>query len=63
MITLFQNKGWTTIITDDLAENVLFMMSIGIGLVTGLVGLIISTIDKDIFAGIGYDDAGGVGFM
>mmetsp|Transcript_36165 Transcript_36165/g.79151 ORF Transcript_36165/g.79151 Transcript_36165/m.79151 type:complete len:505 (+) Transcript_36165:52-1566(+) len=63
VITLFQNKGWTTIITDDLAENVLFMMSVGIGLVTGLVGLIISSIDKDIFAGIGYDDAGGVGFV
>jgi hypothetical protein len=62
VITLFQNKGWTTLITDDLAQNVLFMMSVGIGLATGLIGLIFATIDKDIFAGIGYDDAGPVGF-
>lgn len=63
VITLFQNKGWTTIITDDLVENVLFMVSVGIGLATGLVGLIIASIDKDIFAGIGVDDAGLVGFI
>ena len=63
VITLFQNKGWTTLITDDLAQNVLFMMSVGIGLVSGLVGLIVAAIDKDIFAGLGYDDAGAVGFL
>jgi hypothetical protein len=62
VITLFQNKGWTTIITDDLAQNVLLMMSVGIGLVSGLIGLIVAAIDKDIFAGIGYDGAG-VGFL
>ena len=62
VITLFQNKGWTTIITDDLAQNVLLMMSVGIGLVSGLIGLIVAASDKDIFAGIGYDDAG-VGFL
>ena len=63
VITLFQNKGWTTIITDDLAQNVLLMMSVGIGLVSGLIGLIVAAIDKDIFVGIGYDDAGAVGFL
>lgn len=63
VITLFQNKGWTTIITDNLAENVLFMISIGIGLVTGLIGLILASIDKNIFAGIGYENPGTVGFI
>ena len=63
VITLFQNKGWTTLITDNLAQNVLFMMSAGIGLVSGLVGLIVAAIDKDIFTGIGYNDAGAVGFL
>jgi hypothetical protein len=65
VITLFQHKGWSSIISDDLAENVLFMMSIGIGLLTGLVGLIISTLDKNIFADIGLDegDVGSASFF
>eukprot|EP00978_Attheya_sp_CCMP212_P041516 scaffold238929_cov58-Attheya_sp.AAC.1 len=63
VITLFQNKGWTAIITDDLVENVLFMLSVGIGLATGLIGLIMGKMDGDLFAGIGYDDAGTVGFV
>jgi hypothetical protein len=63
VITLFQNKGWTAIITDDLVENVLFMLSVGIGLATGLIGLIMGKMDGDLFAGIDYDDAGTVGFV
>ena len=64
VITLFQNKGWTTIITDDLTDNVLWLMSIGIGLATGLVGFIMGAADQDMFSGIGYDQNGGtVGFM
>lgn len=61
---LFQNKGWTTIITDDLSDNVLWLMSIGIGLASGLVGFIMGAADQDMFSGIGYDQNGGtVGFM
>lgn len=63
VITLFQNKGWTTIITDDLAENVLFMMSIVNALVTGLAGYIIAQLDQNIFANLGVDSPAGVGFM
>ena len=63
VITLFQNRGWSSIIADDLADNVLFMMSIGIGLSTGLVGLILASLDKNLFADIGYDNAGTIGFM
>lgn len=63
VITLFQNKGWSTLITDDLAENVLFMVSVAIGLITGLVGFIMGKIDQNLFAGMGYDDSGMVGFV
>ena len=64
VITLFQNKGWTTIITDDLSDNVLWLMSIGIALASGLVGFIMGAADQDMFSGIGYDENGGtVGFM
>lgn len=63
VITLFQNKGWTTIITDDLAENVLFMMSIVIGLITGLVGLIVASLDQNIFANLDVENPGSAGFL
>lgn len=63
VITLFTNKGWTAIITDDLVDNVLLMMSVSIGLITGLIGLLMATINKDLFAGSGYDDGGPVGFF
>ena len=63
VIALFQNKGWSTLITDDLADNVLFMVSVAIGLFTGLVGLIMGNIDPNLFAGLGFDDSGLVGFV
>lgn len=63
VITLFQNKGWSSVIADDLADNVLFMVSVAIGLFTGLVGLILGKIDQDLFAGIGVEDSGVVGFV
>jgi len=63
VITLFQNKGWTTIITDDLAENLLFVMSIVIGLITGLVGLIVASLDQNIFANLNVENPGSAGFL
>ena len=64
VMTLFQNKGWTTIITDDLAENVLTMVSVGIGLVTGLVGFLMAKADANLLSGVGLEDnAGTVGFV
>jgi len=62
VMTLFRNKGWTTIITDNLAENVLFMISIMIGLLTGVVGSIVASLDQNIFADFGFESPGGVGF-
>jgi uncharacterized protein YacL len=64
VITLFQNKGWTTIITDDLSDNVLWLMSIGIALASGLVGFVMGAANQAMFSGIGYDQNGGtVGFI
>jgi hypothetical protein len=63
VLHLFQQKGWTVIITDDLADNVIFMMSVGIGLACGLVGWLLGTVDPSLFATMGWDDAGGPGFL
>lgn len=63
VMTLFQHRGWTTIITDDLASYVLFHMSIGIGLITGLVGLTIVSIKKDILDGMYDENQGAAGFV
>lgn len=63
VITLFQNKGWTTIITDDLVENVLFMMNVGLGLITGLVGLFMVKLDQNLFANLGVEDTSSIGFL
>ena len=51
VIHLFEQKGWTVIITDDLADNVLFMMSVGIALFTGLVGWIWGSVDPGLLDG------------
>jgi hypothetical protein len=60
---LFQQKGWTVVITDDLASNVLFMMSVGIGLFSGLVGWLMGTANPTLLAGVGMDDAAGPAFL
>jgi Plasma-membrane choline transporter len=43
---LFQKRGWTTIVSDDLVPNVLVMASLGIGGVTGCFGFFISGMDS-----------------
>lgn len=62
VIGLFQQRGWTVIITDDLADNVLFMMSLAVGLASGLVGLIFGLLDSGMFAAFGLDNAAGAAF-
>lgn len=62
-MTLFRNKGWTAIINDNLADMVLFMISVMIGLFTGLVGFVVASLDKNIFAEFGFESPGGIGFM
>ena len=62
-MTLFQSKGWTTIITDDLVENVLFMMNIVLGLITGVIGLLMTTMDDNLFANLQVENTASVGFL
>ena len=43
--SLFEKRGWTTIVTDDLVPNVLLMASLVIGGVTGVFGTGIESLD------------------
>ena len=63
VMTLFANKGFTVVISDDLASNVLFMMAAGIGLLTGVVGLLIGYSDPSLFGGMGFENGSGPGFL
>jgi Plasma-membrane choline transporter len=50
---LFSNRGWESVIADDLVGNTLFLVSLVVGALMGCVGLIIET-SSDLF-----EDAGG----
>jgi hypothetical protein len=63
VIQLFQHKGWSVIITDDLCDNVLFMMSVAIAMGTGLIGLVFGLIDPNMLADILGEDGGGSAAM
>jgi hypothetical protein len=52
VMTLFEAKGFTTIITDDLVNNALTMVCLAIGALAGLVGIIPAAGDKTMFAGV-----------
>ena len=41
--TLFQKRGWTTIVSDDLVPNVLLMVSLVVGGLTGCFGVLIQS--------------------
>jgi hypothetical protein len=51
---LFQQKGWTVIITDDLNERVLLISTLGVGFLTGFVGLAVSLLDQNLNVGVGF---------
>jgi Plasma-membrane choline transporter len=63
VVQFFQHKGWTAIISDDLASNVLFMMSVAVGLASGLVGLVVSLADSNMFYNLGFDNSMEPAFM
>lgn len=63
VIQLFENKGWTAIIADDLADNVLVMMSVAIAFASGLVGLVIGFFDSSMFVNLGFEHAAGPAFF
>jgi len=58
VIQLFKSRGWTTIITDNLIDNVLFMVSIGVGLITGTISLLIAKLQgldaEEGFLGVAF---------
>ncbi len=62
VVQLFENKGWTVIITDDLCDRALFMVSLGVGFVTGLVAWAISAADQTLL-GVFGDETGIGGFL
>jgi hypothetical protein len=39
VMTLFKSKGWTVIIADMLVDSVLTMVAIGVGVLTGIIGI------------------------
>jgi len=49
VINLFKTRGWTTIITDNLAQGVLGMVSAAVGLITGIVALGIAQAQGMVF--------------
>lgn len=50
---LFAQKGWSIVITDDLNDRVLLMMSLSVGVVTGIIGTLAAMIDQNLFGDIG----------
>jgi hypothetical protein len=57
VIQLFKSKGWDVIITDDLCDRVLFMVSLGVGVVTGLIGLACTALNNDLLGAFDLGDA------
>ena len=49
---LFEKRGWTTIVSDDLVPNVLFLTSVVIGGVTGLFAHLIENVDSLAFTSL-----------
>jgi hypothetical protein len=63
VLMLIQNRGWTTIISDDLVDRALLTTSIGIGLFTGFIGYIVTISAKDSLEAAGITTPGQVGFL
>lgn len=51
---LFEKRGWTTIVSDDLASNVLFVTSLVIGGVTGLFADLIESTETLTLTTVGH---------
>jgi len=64
VVQLFQQKGWTVIITDDLTDRVLMMVSIGVGVLTGFAGLAITLADQSVLGDLGIEEnVASIGFL
>jgi len=60
VIQLFKQKGWTVLITDDLNDRVLMMMSLGVGGLTGIVGILFAMADPSLLDNLGLDGSDGL---
>jgi ABC-type polysaccharide transport system permease subunit len=58
---LFERRGWTTIVSDDLVPNVLFLTSLVIGGITGCFAHFISKIENMSIASL--EDSGVASFV
>lgn len=64
VVHLFQNKGWNVIISDDLTDRVLFMVSIVVGILTGFAGSFVFLVAPNILGSLGINENGGsIGFF
>lgn len=55
VMTLFRTRGWTSIIADMLVDAVLSMVALGVGVLTGLLGiLVVKTRGVDLANGMGF---------
>jgi Plasma-membrane choline transporter len=61
VIQLLESKGWTVIITDDLCDRALFLVSLGVGLLTGVVGWLVAAANNNLLAALSMDDGVGMG--
>jgi Plasma-membrane choline transporter len=61
VFTLFKNRGWEAIIPDDLIGNVLFLVSLIVGGIVGVIGIVIER-TSDLFAQAG-GNATGIAFL
>ncbi len=42
VMTLFKSRGWTVIISDMLVDSVLSMVAMGVGVLTGIIGILVA---------------------
>lgn len=63
VINLFRYRGWTTIITDDLTDRALLIVSFFVGILNGLLGLLLAAVIGGIGDGIPLGLAFLVGFL
>lgn len=63
VMTLFRERGWQTIITDDLISNTILLASFVSAGLTGVVGITIDAVKDDWLSGTFEDDAQTVAFL
>jgi len=59
---LFRDRGWEAIIADDLVANALFLVSIVVGLISGVIGLVVAA-SSDWFANVNAADEDAICFV